>query len=278
MMTMQSSVAHVAIAAGLLLAGCSKSTQLTAPGRSSEGAQDPSRAALSAEDARDRGHDQDGDGFVPRSNNPYFPLVPGTVFRYRSETADGVETEEFTVTRETKRIQGVTTIVVRDIVRLDGKVIERTLDYFASDEDGNVWYFGEDARSIDPETGEVSTEGSWRAGRDGAEAGIIMKAHPQVGDTYNEENAPGVAQDQARVLALDAHATVPGGDYPICLQTENSTPLDPQSHENKFYALGVGLVLEIDVTDNTRNELVSIKRGESRRDEDDDRALLDARD
>ncbi len=255
-----------ALCAALVVAGCSKSTPITAPEPPAGRLQDPARGTLADDSnvATLQGH-----RFVPRSDHPLFPLVPGTTFRYRSETPDGVEDEVFTVTRETKRIQGVSTRVVEDIVHLDGTLTEHTFDYFASDELGNVWYFGEDSRSRDPQTGEVSTEGSWRAGRDGAEAGIIMEAHPQVGDVYHEEHAAGVAEDQARVLALDAQASVPAGSYSNCLQTENFSALDPGAIEHKFYVPGVGLVLEIDVNGNTRNELVKVTRRDSGDDDGD---------
>jgi hypothetical protein len=277
MLPIRSSVGHFAILAGLVLAGCSRSQRITAPD-SSGTVPGASRAGIAADASR--ASPQQGSEFVPRSDNPYFPLVPGTTFYYRSRTPDGIETQEVRVTRETKKVMGVTTLVVKDVVRLDGEVIERTSDYFAMDELGNVWYFGEDSRSFDPETGEVSTDGSWLAGRDGAQAGIIMEAHPKVGDAYNEENAPGVAQDKARVLALDAEAKVRRGRFDDCLQTENTTPLEPDALENKFYAPGVGLVLEIDVAgDGVRNELVRVTRSRSDddREGDDDRGHISHR-
>ena len=267
MTSIRTAMVRAAILAAFVLAGCSKSAQIVAPKPSGAGLQSSAAGGVIADHPRADRKDE----FVPRSDNPYFPLVPGTSFHYRSETPDGIETEDFTVTQDTKRIQGVNTIVVRDIVRLDGVVTERTLDYFAMDQDGNVWYFGEDSRSIDPETGEVSTEGSWLAGRNHAEAGIIMEAAPKVGDSYNEENAPGVAEDQARVVSIDAKAKVPFGQYDGCLHTENFTPLDPGPIEIKFYARGVGLVLEIAEDGKTRNELVSVNGPRSERgDEDDD--------
>jgi hypothetical protein len=247
------SVARAVVLASLALAGCSKTSRIAAPsaqapeGASNAGGAAPVRAAV-----------LQSHSFVPSSDNPYFPLVPGTEFTYRSKTRDGIETEVMRVTDRTKVIQGVTTRVVQDDVRLDGVLTEHTFDWFAQDENGNVWYFGEDSQSIDPETGEVSTEGSWQAGKSGAEAGIIMEAHPAVGDFYNEENAAPVAEDQARVIALDARARVPFGHFDGCLETENTSPLEPTALEHKFYAPGVGLVLEVDATEKTRNELVSI--------------------
>jgi hypothetical protein len=185
--------------------------------------------------------------FEPRSNNPYFPLVPGTVFHTESETDEGLETGDFLVSYGTKVIQGVTVRVIRDVVRLNGEVIELTNDWFAQDSDGNVWYFGEDSKTI--EDGKViSTEGSWIHGRDGAQAGIIMLAHPQVGDKYNEENAPGVAEDRAEVLSVNESITVPYGSFTGCLRTRNTTPLDPSSVEEKVYCPGVGTVFEEDIS------------------------------
>jgi hypothetical protein len=196
--------------------------------------------------------------FVPRSDNQYFPLVPGTTFHYRSKTADGVEIEDFIVTSQTKVVAGVTTRVIEDIVRLDGVITEHTFDWLAQDtQSGDVWYFGEDSRQFDPVTGKpIGREGSWEAGRKGAEAGIIMEGNPKVGDTYNEEFAPGVAEDKARVQSLDAKANVPYENFRGCLKTENFTPLDPDVHEEKYYCPGVGLVLEVDGKD--QNKLISI--------------------
>ena len=271
-------ISRIAVLAAFVLAGCSKSQPITAPNPVGAGLQNSSVSSARGEISRPAG--LQGHQFVPRSDNPYFPLVPGTTFFYRSRTPDGIETEKFTVTRRTKKIQGVNVIVVEDVVRLNGVVTERTTDWFAMDEHGNVWYFGENSLKIDPDTGETSTAGSWMAGVDGAEAGIIMEAHPRVGDTYDEENAPGAAQDRAQVLALDAEAKVPRGRFDDCLQTENTTLLDPAALENKFYAPGVGLVLEIDVAGGgTRNQLVRVTRSDRGHDDgDEDRASGGGRD
>ena len=196
--------------------------------------------------------------FEPRSDNPYFPLIPGTIYHYETQTDEGLETDDFYVTHSTKVINGVTVRVIRDVVRLEGEVTEFTFDWFAQDDAGNVWYFGEDSRTI--EDGKVvSTEGSWMAGRDGAQPGIVMEAHPQVGDKYQEENAPGVAQDRAEVLSLTESVQVPFGSFTNCLKTRNTTPLEPDVIEEKYYCLGVGSVKEIDVApDPGTTRLISI--------------------
>ena len=191
--------------------------------------------------------------------NKFFPLVPGTTFNYRSVTPEGTETVEFTVTRDTRKILGVTTIVVRDIVKLNGSVIEDTLDWFAQDRSGNVWYFGENV--ADYEDGLiVSTAGSWEAGVAGAKAGIIMFANPVVGKVYRQELFLGEAEDAAEVLALNQKVTVRAGTYAGCLKTEDFTPMDPGASELKFYAPGVGSVLIINPDTGKRTELISVQK------------------
>ena len=195
--------------------------------------------------------------FTTTIDNPYLPLVPGTRMVYRERAADGPGREVVRVTRRTKVVDGVTTVVVRDRAYSGGELVEDTRDWFAQDREGNVWYFGENTKEY--EDGKVvSTEGSWRAGRDGATAGIVMPAHPKVGDTYAEESAPGVAEDMATVLRLDASRTVPYGTFDDLLVTRNFSPLDPDVVEKKFYARGVGSILEKAVT-GPRERLVLVR-------------------
>jgi len=180
--------------------------------------------------------------FVNGVQNAYFPLIPGAVYSYRQETRDGVETNEIEVTSETKVILGVTTFVVHDRVFLEGALKEDTFDWYAPDKDGNVWYFGEDTRELGP---PVSTTGSWEAGKNGAQAGIIMLAHPMIGDTYYQENAPGVVADQARVKGLNETAATPFRTFVGCVKTQEWTPIEPGTRAFKFYAANVGPVLEV---------------------------------
>ena len=238
----------------LALVGCSKSQRITAPSVDPGGGDGTAAASMAQnDDERLQGHT-----FTPGSDNPYFPLVPGTEYYYRAKIKGSIETETFVVTYQTKVIQGLTTRVIQDDTWLDGVLIEHTFDWFAQDEEGNVWYFGEDVTNYDPETGAVDHDGSWEAGNQGAQAGIIMLAHPAIGDSYDEENAPNIAQDHSEVLALDAKVNVPFGRFRGCLRTDNTTPLEPGFLENKFYAPGVGLVLDLSVTDKERNQLVGM--------------------
>src|SRR5260221_3766880 len=148
--------------------------------------------------------------FTTVIDNPFLTYEPGTTFV--SESPDGSLIVNFNVTRETKVVDGVTCLVVHDTSTEDGKLIENTFDYFAQDRAGNVWYFGEATQQI--ENGKVvGTEGSWQAGVDGAQPGIVMEAHPLVGDSYNQETAPGIAQDHGQVVSLTASIDVPYGSF-----------------------------------------------------------------
>ncbi len=201
----------------------------------------------------------DPDDFVERIDNPYFPLTPGTTFIYEKETDEGTERVEVQVTDQTKEILGVECTVVTDTVFLDGELIEFTWDWYAQDKEGNVWYFGE--LSFEFEDGELlGLEGSWQAGVDGAKPGIIIPADPAVGDVYRQEFALGEAEDMGEVLGLMEIAAVPYGSWANCLKTADFTPLEPDVLEHKYYAPGVGLVLEVDPEEDERVELVEIRR------------------
>ncbi|HEX9439966.1 MAG TPA: hypothetical protein VF909_09800 [Roseiflexaceae bacterium] len=197
--------------------------------------------------------------FVRRVTNPFFPLPPGTKFFYKG-TTDGTPTSNETyVTHKTKKILGVTTTVVHDQGFENGVLVEDTFDWYAQDVDGNVWYFGEDTKELDEHGNVISMEGSWEAGVHGAQPGIIMKAHPQVGDRYYQEFAPDVAEDQARVLSRDESVCVRYGCFDNVLLTKEWTQLEPGVAEHKYYAKGVGFILGVMVKGgHERTELVRI--------------------
>lgn len=187
--------------------------------------------------------------------NPYYPLVPGTIRVYESDTEDGMETIVVEVLAETREILGVECAIVHDVVYLDGVPIEDTLDYYTTDNLGNAWYFGEN--SVEYEDGfPVSTEGSWIAGEDGAKPGIVMPIDPEVGDIYRQEFLLSEAEDGAEILSLNETVTVPAGTFHNCIQTADFTPLEPDTLEYKFYAAGVGVVKEVDTESGEVVELV----------------------
>lgn len=234
----------VCITAVLGMLGCSRESPNTGSNLLAPSPQGMARASTEPQEARivipfDPSH------FNSPASNPYFPLTVGTVWSYVSQTPDGVETNDVEVTRDTKMILGVRTHVIRDRVYLEGSLTEDTFDWYAADNDGNVWYFGEDTKTYDHGV-LVTTAGSWEAGKNGAQAGIIMLAHPQVGDTYHQENAPGVVADQARVKSLNETVTVPYGTFENCLKTQDWTPLEPGNRAFKYYASGVGVILEVE--------------------------------
>lgn len=200
--------------------------------------------------------------------NPFFPLVPGTTWTYHNQSDEGLEVIVVTVTDETKEILGIECVVVSDTVTLDGVLIEDTLDYFAADEDGNIWYFGELVQNF--EDGElVNLDGSFTAGVDGAKPGIVMPGAPIVGSTHRLEFYLGEAEDLATVLSSNESAVVPFGSFTGCLLTEDFTPIEPSALENKFFAPGVGFVLEVKPETGERLELVDVSFGDDDDDNDD---------
>jgi hypothetical protein len=181
--------------------------------------------------------------FVDRVDNPYFPLVPGSRWVYAGTTDAGKERVVTEVADQTQDILGVAATVVHDDGYVDGKLIERTTDWYAQDRAGNVWYLGEDTHEIKDGV-EVSTKGSWKAGVDGARAGIIMPAQPRVGQTYRQEYLKGKAEDMATVLAVRASDIVPFVAFRDAVRTKDFSPLEPRLVEHKFYAPDIGIVLE----------------------------------
>jgi hypothetical protein len=196
--------------------------------------------------------------FVATVTNPYFPLIPGTMWFY--EASDGSETNTVEVLSETRTILSITATIVHDQVFTDEELTEDTFDWYAQDSDGNVWYLGEDSREL--EDGEVvSTEGSWEAGVNGAQAGIIMWADPgaHIGEEYRQEFAEGEAEDLGKVISVGESVTVPIGSFTGCIKTEDRNLLEPGTTENKFYCPDVGTVLEYPTqSPSERTELVEL--------------------
>jgi hypothetical protein len=194
-------------------------------------------------------------------DNPYLTYEPGTIFTYEVRDADGklTETRTVTVTDETKEFhfgdETVTCIVVIDEVTegKGNKLVEVAKDYFAQDDNGNVWYFGEDVDNY--EKGKlVDHEGSWLAGENGAEPGIVMLADPKKGATYDQENAPDIAEDFATVKSLNATTTLEAFDDKTLdnlIKTLDINPLetDPAGQflakENKYYSNETGFNTEV---------------------------------
>ena len=201
------------------------------------------------------------DRFVAHVTNSWFPLKPGTVFTSRGEEDGDQVRDVFTVTNRTKTILGVKTTVIDDRVYVNGKLEERTNDWYAQDADGNVWYLGEATGTLDSKGRFKSHEGSWQAGVDGAKAGIFMPAHPRVGQTGQQEVYKGHAEDEFKVLSTTSHVKTPAVSSKKALLTQETTPLEKGVVDHKVYVRGYGTVAEKTIKGgNEQLELVSVKR------------------
>jgi hypothetical protein len=194
--------------------------------------------------------------FTAKVDNPWFPLKPGTRYEYVG-TKDGRPSRDVVVvTNQVRVIQGAPCVAVSDRLYVEGKLHERTTDWYTQDRQGNVWYFGEDTAELDRNGKVTNTEGTWLAGRDGAVPGIYMPANPHVGQTGRQEYYKGHAEDHFRIAAV--LGTVTSG-APNSVLTEETTPLEPGVVDNKLYVRGIGTVVELTVKGgNERNQLISV--------------------
>lgn len=195
-----------------------------------------------------REFDRDRCTFSTTGENPYFPLWPGyTLVLEGMEEDDEGEMVEIsstnTVLAVTERVDGVLTRVLEERELEDGELVEVSRNFVAiCRETGDVWYFGEDVD--DYEDGAiVGHGGAWRVGQGGAEPGLLMPGTPMIGARYNEEVAPGVAEDRAEIVGMGEEVEVPAGTFDETLLTAGSNALDPNSGDDeKAYAHGVGLI------------------------------------
>lgn len=198
--------------------------------------------------------------FSTTVNNPYFPLVPGDRYVYRETDGETRERVVVSVSRKEKLIaNGVTARIVHDRVSSKGEVIEDTFDWYAQDAEGNVWYLGED--TVECANGKVKNDsGSFEAGVDGAQPGVIMAANPVPGLSYRQEYYAGEAEDRAVVLSTNEQAEAPFGRFRGVLLTNDIVPLEPKVSEYKLYAPGVGMLLALKTSGGEgREELVRLQ-------------------
>lgn len=202
--------------------------------------------------------------FVAHVENPWFPLKPGSEYRYTGLKGQTKTVDVVKVTDRTKRILGVKATVVHDVVSVNGRPEEVTDDYYAQDRHGNVWYFGEATKELDSHGNTTSTEGSFQAGVNGARAGVLIPGHPKVGLVARQEFSEGQAEDHFKVLNLNASVSVPFVSSHNALRTKEWTPLEPKVLDNKYYVRGIGTVREIAVKGPVeRLRLVSFQKGRS---------------
>ena len=186
--------------------------------------------------------------FAHPVENVYFPLTPGLVTRLHGTDGEERFVEKVRVTNRTKIIAGVPAVVVRDVLRRpDGTVAEATDDWYADDDQGNVWYLGEDTATYDEQGRLEDREGSWEAGVNGAEPGIILPHDPQPSTANRMEYSKGVAEDQGWVVQRLGRVNTPGGRFTDVVRSLEWSRMEPRVISQKFYAAGLGIVEERDL-------------------------------
>ena len=254
-------IVSVVVAVSLTLVACGGGDETTTV---TEGADDASAPASPADSGLPQGSERvklDPADFTTEIDNPYWPMKEGARWVYREYDSEGTEQRVVvTVTEKTKRIaNGVEARVVRDVVTEKGVPVEVTDDWYAQDSAGNIWYLGEATTEYD--NGKPgSTSGSFEAGVDGAQAGIILPANPEPGLSYRQEYYKGEAEDEGAIVSVDEQAEVPFGHFRNVLMTKDTNPLEPKVLEFKFYARDVGPVLAVGVSGGSdREELLSYR-------------------
>jgi hypothetical protein len=198
--------------------------------------------------------------FSAHVTNQWFPLRPGSRYLYTGVKDGKPARDVVTITKQTATILGVPCVAVSDRLYLAGRLEERTTDWYSQDSRGDVWYFGENTAELDRHGRVTTTEGTWRAGRNGARPGIYMPANPHLGQYAEQEYYKGHAEDRFKVIGL--FGTVFGHAETTTLLTEETTPLEPGTVDHKMYVRGIGTVLEqTERGPNERNELISVTRG-----------------
>lgn len=232
-----------AVLVALAGAACGSSGS-SAKNTSTSKAAKPAAAVIDAGDGGTYAPQLDPANFVAAVDNPYFPLPAGATWTYEGKEDGSTEHIDVAVLPERKTVMGIPAVAVRDTVTVDGQLAEDTFDWYAQDKQGNVWYLGESTKEY--KNGKVaSTAGSWEGGVNGAYPGIIMKAAPAVGDAYRQEYLKGEAEDLAAVVRTGLADTVPAGSYRDLIAIKEWNPLHPKVVEEKYYAKGVGAVVEL---------------------------------
>jgi len=187
--------------------------------------------------------DVSGVTFVAEVTNPLFPLPVGSKRTYELKTVEGTERVEIEVLAESKTIMGARAVVVKDVAYLNDVIVEETKDWFAQDDAGNVWYLGEDTCEFE-DGACASHHGAWEWGVDGALPGIIMRADPRVdGQPYYQEYYEGEAEDVGEVIGTGESVDVPAGKFSACVETRDTSTLEKNLDEKKFYCPGIGEAL-----------------------------------
>jgi hypothetical protein len=228
----QRGILGFAIAAAAVLALLSACGDDDDNGSDSNSSEEPTPAAEEIDPA----------DFQAEVTNPYFAQPVGLSRAFEGEEDGVLIRVEETVLEETETVAGVETTILEVNEYEDGELVEHTLDYYAQHVDGSVYYFGEDVDNY--EDGEVvDHDGTWHAGEDGALPGLYMPANPEVGQQFEQERAPGIAEDESEIVEVGLAVETAAGSFEDCIKTEDYAPLDDAT-EHKYYCPDVGLVRE----------------------------------
>ncbi|NYD40826.1 hypothetical protein [Nocardioides panaciterrulae] len=182
--------------------------------------------------------------FAGAVDNPWFPLEPGSRWSYRSTGGSRVATTVATAGERRRVVDGVTCTGVHSVARdAHRRVVSEAWDWYAQDTAGNVWTFGGRTTSYD-RRGQRVAGSSWEAGVGGAEAGLVMAAHPRLGDGYVVARRGGGAEERATVLSVDEQRAVPSGFYTHLVELEVTSTASPGTVRHRYYARGLGLVFD----------------------------------
>jgi hypothetical protein len=230
-----------------LLAGCGSAGSGTAGGTSPAAASQSGTAASQSGTVASPSAGPDKFTAPLTVSNPMFPLTVGTQFTYQGRIVEGGESKPhsvtFTVTDLSKLVDGVQTVVAWDRDFLEGELQEQELAFFAQDDQGNVWNFGEYPEEYENGkfTGAPST---WIRGVDGAYGGIHMLSQPRDGMKYSEGLVPAIEFDDVSVVTRTGQqACLAGTCYKQVLVVDETSPNDPTSgHQIKYYSPRAGLI------------------------------------
>jgi hypothetical protein len=184
----------------------------------------------------------DSCSFSPTGSNEYFILEPK--YRLLLSGKEGGNSIDLTITvlDETKKIGNVETRVVEEKEKLNGRLSEVSRNYYAfCTQTGSIFYFGED---VDVYSNDkiVGHDGSWRADSANARPGLLIPGTILLGAKYYSEIAPNFALDRAKIVSNSEQVQTPTGIYGNCLEIKESSPLEQDSTDYKYYAPGIGLI------------------------------------
>jgi hypothetical protein len=239
------------VCASLALAACGDDEQASTTPRTTPGTLQAGRLPCSDEQVK-----LDPADFTTKVDNPYFPLAKGTRWSYRGEDKEGTKTTaDVTATGQTKKIAGITATALRDRNTEDGQLVEVATEWYAQDKDGNVWYLGEDVKEY--ENGKFKEAGSSLVGDGPLQPGVTMMGKPIPGSCFRLSYEKGESEDRLAVLSVNAKVSGPAGSYTKVVQLKQTTPLEPEAIEHRYYAPGVGLVqVRVQSGERERVELV----------------------